>query len=56
MQMAHDVVVNYDKNANRWNFLDASVKADVLSAADVRLGCAPRRPAILVTGVPRTNC
>ena len=42
VQVAHDVLVNYDKNANRWNLLDASIKADVVRAADVRLGCAPR--------------
>ena len=42
VQVLHDVLVNYDKNANRWNLLDASIKADVVRAADVRLGCAPR--------------
>ena len=39
----HDVLVNYDRNANRWNFLDASIKADVLRAADVRLGYELKR-------------
>jgi len=39
----HDVLVNYDKNANRWNLLDASIKADVVRAADVRLGYELKR-------------
>jgi len=41
--VAHDVLVNYDRNANRWSFLDASIKADVLRAADVRLGYELKR-------------
>ena len=50
VQVAHDVLVNYDKNANRWNLQDASIKADVLRAADVRLGCAPRPFSLLCAG------
>jgi hypothetical protein len=50
VQVAHDVLVNYDKNANRWNLQDASIKADVLRAADVRLGCAPRPLFLLCAG------
>lgn len=42
-EVAHDVLVNYDRNANRWNFLDASIKADVLRAADVRIGYELKR-------------
>ena len=41
--MAHSVLVNYDKNANRWNFLDATVKADVVRAADVSVGYELKR-------------
>eukprot|EP00320_Phaeocystis_rex_P009719 CAMPEP_0119058482 /NCGR_PEP_ID=MMETSP1178-20130426/2795_1 /TAXON_ID=33656 /ORGANISM="unid sp, Strain CCMP2000" /LENGTH=209 /DNA_ID=CAMNT_0007039417 /DNA_START=25 /DNA_END=651 /DNA_ORIENTATION=+ len=39
----HQVGVHYDKKANRWNFLDASIKADVLNAGDVAIGYELKR-------------
>lgn len=39
----HNLLLNYDKNANRWNFKDASMKADLASLSNVRIGYELKR-------------